>query len=430
MYATNRKNIVKGEELTITSTNLNGLTEFRSEEIKTLADDGIDVIMFQETWRRGDGLGEKPRLDGYKTYTNERMGEEKKGGGLAVLVKDNIMSNDWRGDPESEEEIRISKERLWILVHTGNVKLAIVDVYFACIHLNKPEVIRDNEVLVELLARERRELTDLGYKCIVMGDCNARVGHLGVLGERGNDGKVNGNGRLLKNFATDNHMVILNSRPMSQGLFTRHAGREGKAIETVLDYGLINKEDEGMVTSFIIDENNRYSINSDHSTIFMSLKLEGTIQRIKWNVIDKWCTIKNDTDWEKYAGATDSLAMDEAVFENLNAEEQLEHLRGTFKGAWLRCGFKPKRGRGRKQFKKGDLGKSLIPRLKSELFKMKAEGKEGSEEYMKLMNRIERTVEDDQRKKKAFKRKKDRENEETFIRSDKTGMRFFEFIRY
>ena len=106
--------------------------------------------------------------------------------------------------------MRVSKERLWILVHTGNVKLTIVDVYFTCIQLNKPEVICNNEVLIELLARERRELTDLGYKCIVMGDCNTRVGHLGVLGERGNDGKVNGNTRLLKSFATDNHMMILN----------------------------------------------------------------------------------------------------------------------------------------------------------------------------------------------------------------------------
>ena len=240
--------------------------------------------------------------------------------------------------------MRVSKERLWVLIHTGNIKLAIVDVYFACIHLNKPEVIHDNEILVELLARERRELTELGYKCIVMGDCNAKVGHLGVLGERGNDGRINGNGRLLKNFATDNHMVILNSRPMSKGLFTRRAVREGKAIETVLDYGLVDKADEGMVTSFIIDEDNRYAINSDHSTIFLSLKMEGPIQKVKWKVVDKWCTIKSDTDWERYASVTDDLVLDEAEFENLEPEEQLKHLRETLKGAWLRCGFKQKRG--------------------------------------------------------------------------------------
>ena len=35
------------EELTISSTNLNGLNEDREEEIKSLGEAGIDVILFQ-----------------------------------------------------------------------------------------------------------------------------------------------------------------------------------------------------------------------------------------------------------------------------------------------------------------------------------------------------------------------------------------------
>ena len=45
------------------------------------------------------------------------------------------------------------------------------------------------------------------------------------------------------------------------------------------------------------------------------------------------------------------------------------------------------------------------------------------------MTRIEKTTEDDLKRKKAHKRRKDQENEETFVRSDKTGMRFYDFIR-
>ena len=45
--------------------------------------------------------------------------------------------------------------------------------------------------------------------------------------------------------------------------------------ETVLDYGLVDQRDEGLVSSFIIDEENRYGISSDHSTIFMSVRMEG-----------------------------------------------------------------------------------------------------------------------------------------------------------
>ena len=36
-------------------------------------------------------MQEQIGLDGYKAYTNERMGEAKQGGGLAILVKEDIM---------------------------------------------------------------------------------------------------------------------------------------------------------------------------------------------------------------------------------------------------------------------------------------------------------------------------------------------------
>ena len=82
---------------------------------------------------------------------------------------------------------------------------------------HKPEFVRDNRILLDLMSREVKDLTNMGYRCITIGDLNARVGHLGVLGERGNDRKVNENGRMLKDFAVENQLVILNSRPMSQG---------------------------------------------------------------------------------------------------------------------------------------------------------------------------------------------------------------------
>ena len=122
---------------------------------------------------------------------------------------------------------------MWILIHTGNIRVAIADVYLACINNNKPEYVRQNQVLLEMISRERTELSSLGYKCIVMGDCNARVGHLGILGERGNDNKINKNGKLLKNFATDNHMVILNSRPICEGKRTD---------QVIVQYGVIGSQ--------------------------------------------------------------------------------------------------------------------------------------------------------------------------------------------
>ena len=209
---------LKGEgELLITSTNLNGLTDEREEEVMNLVEDDIDIMLFQETHRREDSLEKRFEIPGYKTYTNERLGDAKQGGGLAIYIKKEIMSNVWEGLPRDEEEMKAGKERLWILVHLGSTKLAICDCYLACLNSSKPEFVRENKILLDLMSREVKDLTSMGFKCVTVGDLNARVGHLGVLGERGNDRKVNENGKMLKDFALENQLVILNSRPMSQG---------------------------------------------------------------------------------------------------------------------------------------------------------------------------------------------------------------------
>ena len=98
------------EELLITSTNLNGLTEEREEEIMNLVDDDIDVMLFQETHRREDSHEKRFEIPGYKSYTNERLGDAKQGGGLAIYIKKEIMSNMWEGLPRDEEEIQVGKE--------------------------------------------------------------------------------------------------------------------------------------------------------------------------------------------------------------------------------------------------------------------------------------------------------------------------------
>ena len=197
--------------------------------------------------------------------------------------------------------------------------------------------------------------------------------------------------------------------------------------ETVLDYGLVDKSDEGLVSSFIIDENNRYGISSDHSTIFMSIRMDGPISKVRWFVQDKWCTIKDDTDWPRYADSTDRLCMDDVTFEKLGAEEKLNHLREVLKKGWLKSGMKENRGGGRS--KKGDNARKRVKKLELELFLLKKRGQEGSEEFRRIALRIEDIIQNDKKEKREFKEKKERENDELFIKSDPNGMRFFDFIR-
>ena len=197
--------------------------------------------------------------------------------------------------------------------------------------------------------------------------------------------------------------------------------------ETVLDYGLVDQRDEGLVSSFIIDEENRYGISSDHSTIFMSVRMEGPAPKVRWYVKERWCRLKDNIDWTKFSEATDKLCVDKKSFGEMTAENQLNHLRDVLKKGWLKSGNKEKRGRGRA--KRGNRSGRLVRKLELELYALKKEGKEGSEEFQRLATRIDGAIEADQKKKREIKERKERENDELFIRSDPTGIKFFDFVR-
>jgi len=197
--------------------------------------------------------------------------------------------------------------------------------------------------------------------------------------------------------------------------------------ETVLDYGLVNQRDEGLVSSFIIDEENRYGISSDHSTIFMSVRMEGPAPKVRWYIKDRWCKITDKVDWTKFSEMTDKLCVDEKLFEEMTAENQLNHIREVMKKGWLKSGNKEKRGRGKA--KRGSMSGRLIKRLELELYALKKQGKEGSEEFQRLATRIDLAIQADMKKLRDIKETKERDNDELFIRSDPTGIKFFDFVR-
>ena len=59
-----------------------------------------------------------------------------------MLIKEEIPSSRWRGLEESAEDQKAGKERLWILVNTGSLRLAVLNIYLACIstRMRKSEI--------------------------------------------------------------------------------------------------------------------------------------------------------------------------------------------------------------------------------------------------------------------------------------------------
>ena len=84
-------------------------------------------------------------------------------------------------------------------------------------------------------------------------------------------------------FISQVNMTIINTLPMSKGLFTRFMDNNGAAgTKSLLDYGLIDNDHVNTVTRFVIDEDARYSCGSDHALLECILDI-GSRPSIHWS---------------------------------------------------------------------------------------------------------------------------------------------------
>ena len=114
----------------------------------------------------------------------------------------------------------LDAEREWILIHEMNKKLAICSVYMAAEVVGATFLSWNND-LYAMLSSELSFLRDDGYICVLMGDFNGHIGN-DSYGITGNHSHINDNGRLVRNFVTDNRLTLVNAdQRRCNGLFTR-----------------------------------------------------------------------------------------------------------------------------------------------------------------------------------------------------------------
>ena len=127
-----------------------------------------------------------------------------------------------------------------------------------------------------------------------------RVGQLPGL--EMNTPDTNHNTPMFLNFVQQTNLVIVNTLPVSRGLFTHFMKGSGKG--GLLDYGLIDNEHTNAVKSFIIDENARFACGTDHALLVMCLDFQ-PIPKVTWrlNEVVKY----NFNDNTKFKGFQDSF---------------------------------------------------------------------------------------------------------------------------
>ena len=281
-----------------------------------------------ETFGREEKASCCPSIPGYIPWASERKGSEKGGGGLTILFKESLVTHKW--EPEVPSDLKyIEKERQWLMIKHGQSKCAFLHCYAACVnHQDKDQsYLRWNNDLFQLLTNEAKSLKREGFMILAMGDFNTRVGRLPGMSENTPD--TNDNQPLFMNFVEEVNLVIINTLPVSRGLFTRFMDHGGVTVsKSVLDYGLVDADNVESVSQFYIDENARYRCGSDHALLECEIVFK-TRPKLVWKVSEVLqYNFSNKKKLIKY-----QLELDRQIsqikfadFEQQSSSEMLSHL--------------------------------------------------------------------------------------------------------
>ena len=151
----------------------------------------------------------------------------------------------------------------------------------ACQTTRNDNFLKWNEDLFWLVTKEAIKLRKLGFIVLALGDFNSRVGLLPGL--EGNTPDTNLNAPMFLNFICEVNMVIINTLPISRGLFTRFMDSSNlPGTRSLLDYGAIDSDHVDTVTTFLIDEDARHACGSDHALLECDLEFSSR-PNIKWS---------------------------------------------------------------------------------------------------------------------------------------------------
>ena len=280
-------------------------------------------MALSETHGRADQPALMEPIPGYKTWDMERSGNDKNGGGLSILYRESLVAHQWIPNVPATLSY-VSNERQWLLINVpGGKKCAFLSIYVACQSFTSDHYLQWNEDLFHLVTQEAINLRRQGFMVLAMGDFNTRIGQ--VPGLEGNTKDVNNNYPMFMGFVSEVNLFILNTLPMSKGLFTRFMTGSQAGSKSLLDYGLVDVDHVNTVSSFIIDQDARHECGSDHALLECEIIL-GPVPHIDWNVQDViHYNFHENTDFTSYKTNCDKalkgIPLDE--FADLSAVEML-----------------------------------------------------------------------------------------------------------
>ena len=243
-----------------------------------------------------------------------------------ILYKEKLSAHRWTPIVPSKSKY-IENERQWLLLENGTQRCAFLHVYIACQNSKSDDFLQWNEDLFHLLTLEATKLRHQGFIIFSLGDYNSRVGR--VPGLENNTPDLNRNTPMFLNFTKQVNLIIINTLPISKGLFTRFMDSTGNpGTRSLIDYGLINENHMNTVTSFVIDEHARYDCGSDHALLIANLEF-GDSPTMSWSYNEAiQFDFGESSDFTGYQEELDKVcsSIPLHLFENMTSDEMIPHI--------------------------------------------------------------------------------------------------------
>ena len=264
-------------------------------------------------------------IQGYRAWSTNRGGSDKGGGGLTMLYRDTLVAHQYVPDIPADQA-HIGNERQWLLLNSGEDKVAFLHTYIACQNNRDDSFLSWNEDLFFLLTQEATKLKQQGFTVLAMGDFNSRVG--AISGLEDNTPDHNQNTPLFFNFLNEVNLLIINTMPIAKGLFTRFLDSSGRpGTRSLLDYGLIDHDKANTVTSFVIDAEARVECGSDHALLVCNLVFADK-PRVSWSFQAPVHYNFNGADFTTYQRYLDAaMTVPLSQFSDQSTTEMLEQIR-------------------------------------------------------------------------------------------------------
>ena len=179
-----------------------------------------DIAIMVETHWQGGINGRS--VEGYFVLDRQRDATAKKGGGLAVLVREGTAAVEWSSAEQGEGEAR--SELMWVIFPTVGV---VPSFALGVVYLSSGRSIIWNEHIGSQIWKDIIELRSMGH--LLIGDFNGHVRKLKETREG-----IDENGRMVVNLEKELGLSVVNWSEKCKGSWTRAKNLSKSFIDYVI----------------------------------------------------------------------------------------------------------------------------------------------------------------------------------------------------